>query len=438
MKDYFRQIIRQKIVDAIAAPPTPLTRRDTWLPTVANKATAVIGIRRAGKTSLLRQIMADRQAQGTPKEGLLYFSFEDERLAGLQATDLAIVMEEYYRLYPEWRDQRRAIFFLDEIQVVPGWEQFARRILDSESVDLFLSGSSAQMLSREVATSMRGRALEAIVLPFSFRESLRHAGLEPQKTVDHLTKAERSLLDNQLLKHLTQGGFPEAQGLDSRNRTALLTNYVDVVLLRDIVERHGITQPVVLRWMVRQLLGNAAGIFSINKFYTDLKSQGIAVGKDTLHSYLAFLEDTFLLQTVTVSSDSERRRRVNPRKCYPIDTGLIPVFDRSGKANLGHALETGIYIELLRRGAEISYLRTTNGYEVDFHICYPEGTEALIQVCVNLDDLDTMKREIRALLDAAQEYPQAGLFLITLTPPAQAGIPENITVCTAVDWLLQQ
>lgn len=438
MKDYFRQIIRQKIVDAIAAPPTPLTRRDTWLPTVANKATAVIGIRRAGKTSLLRQIMADRQAQGTPKEGLLYFSFEDERLAGLQATDLAIVMEEYYRLYPEWRDQRRAIFFLDEIQVVPGWEQFARRILDSESVDLFLSGSSAQMLSREVATSMRGRALEAIVLPFSFRESLRHAGLEPQKTVDHLTKAERSLLDNQLLKHLTQGGFPEAQGLDSRNRTALLTNYVDVVLLRDIVERHGITQPVVLRWMVRQLLGNAAGIFSINKFYTDLKSQGIAVGKDTLHSYLAFLEDTFLLQTVTVSSDSERRRRVNPRKCYPIDTGLIPVFDRSGKANLGHALETGIYIELLRRGAEISYLRTTNGYEVDFHIRYPEGTEALIQVCVNLDDLDTMKREIRALLDAAQEYPQAGLFLITLTPPAQAGIPENITVCTAVDWLLQQ
>lgn len=438
MKDHYRQIIRQKIVDSIATPPPVLTRRDVWLPSVKNKATAVIGMRRAGKTSLLWQILAERQQAGTPREGLLYFSFEDERLAGLQATDLAIVMEEYYRLYPEWRDQRRATFFLDEIHVVPGWEQFARRMLDNESVDLFLSGSSAQMLSREVATSMRGRALEAIVLPFSFRESLRHAGLEPQKTVDHLTKAQRSLLDNQLLKHLTQGGFPEAQGLDDRNRTALLTNYVDVVLLRDIVERHNITQPLVLRWMVRQLLGNAAGIFSINKFYTDLKSQGVAVAKDTLHSYLAFLEDTFLLQTVTVASDSERRRRVNPRKCYPIDTGLIPVFDRSGKANLGHALETGIYIELLRKGAEISYLRTTNGYEVDFHVRYPEGTEALIQVCVNLDDLDTMRREIRALHDAAQEYPQAGLFLITLTPPAQTDIPENITVSTAVDWLLQQ
>jgi len=438
MKDHFRQIIHQKIVDAIAAPPPTLTRRDTWLPKVANKATAVIGMRRAGKTSLLWQIMTDRQAQGTAPEGLLYFSFEDERLAGLQAADLSIVLEEYYRLYPEWRDQRRAAFFLDEIQLVPGWEQFARRMLDSESVDLFLSGSSAQMLSREVATSMRGRALEAVVLPFSFRESLRHAGREPQKTANRLTKAQRSLLDSQLLTYLSQGGFPEAQGLDSRNRTTLLNNYVDVVLLRDIVERHAISQPVVLRWMVRQLLGNAAGTFSINKFHADLKSQGIAVGKDTLHAYLAFLEDTFLLQTITLASDSERRRRVNPRKCYPIDTGLIPVFDRSGKTNLGHALETGVYIELVRRGAVISYLRTKNGFEVDFHARYPEGSEALIQVCVNLDDPTTMSREIRALQDAAQSYPQAGLFLITLTPPTPTVSPENITVCNAADWLLEQ
>lgn len=436
MNDHFRQIIRQKIVDAIAAQPPVLTHRDTWLPTIANKATAVIGMRRAGKTSLLWQIMADRVQQGTSRKGLVYFSFEDERLAGLQAADLSILLEEYYRLYPEWRDQRRATFFLDEIQIVPGWEQFARRILDSESVDLFLSGSSARMLSREVATSMRGRALEAVVLPFSFRESLRHAGLEPQKTTDYLTKAQRSLLDNQLLTYLSQGGFPEAQGLDTRNRNALLTNYVDVVLLRDIVERHDISQPLVLRWMVRQLLSNAAGTFSINKFYADLKSQGIAVGKDTLHTYLMYLEDTFLLQTVTVASDSERRRRVNPRKSYPIDTGLLPVFDRSGKANLGHALETAIFVELLRRGALISYLRTSNGFEVDFHARYPEGTEALIQVCVNLDDPDTMKREIRALQDAAQDYPQAGLFLISLTPPAATDIPKNITIVTAVDWFL--
>lgn len=436
MEDQYRQIVRQKIVDAIAAPLPVLTRRDVWLPDVPNKAIAVIGMRRAGKTSLLWQILADRFARGTPREGLLYFSFEDERLAGMQATDLDMLVEEYYRLHPQWRDQRRATFFLDEIQVVPGWEVFTRRILDSEKIDLYLSGSSARLLSREVATSMRGRAMEAVVQPFSFRESLRHAGREPQKSSEHLTKAEQSLLDNHLVGYLNQGGFPEAQGLDERNRIELLRGYVDVVLLRDVVERHAVSQPLVLRWMVRQLLGNAAGTFSINKFHVDLKSQGIAVGKDTLHSYLSHLEDAFLLRSVAIATDSERRRRVNPRKVYPIDTGLIPIFDRSGKANLGHALETAVFLELNRRGAEVAYVRTACGYEVDFHVRHLDGREELIQVCASVDHPDTFARELRALQDAASEYAQAGRLLITLDKPATLDTPSGVTVVSARDWLL--
>lgn len=436
MNDQYRQIIRQKIVDALAAPVPALTRRDIWLPAVPNKATAVIGMRRAGKTSLLWQILGDRLSQGTPREGLLYFSFEDERLAGMQAKDLDMLVEEYYRLYPEWRDRRRASFFLDEIQVVPGWERFARRLLDSEKVDLFLSGSSARLLSREVATSMRGRAMEAVVLPFSFRESLRHAGREPLKPAERLTKAERSFLDNQLLGYLTHGGFPEAQGLDARSRGELLRGYVDVVLLRDVIERHAVSLPLVLRWMVRQLLGNAAGSFSVNKFHADLKSQGIAVGKDTLHGYLAHLEDAFLLRSLAIATDSERRRRVNPRKVYPIDTGLIPIFDRSGKANLGHALETAVLLELDRRGAETAYVRTANGFEVDFHARHADGRQELIQVCASLDHPDTVAREIRALQDAAVEFPQAGRVLIALDKPAGLDLPTGVTVVAASEWLL--
>lgn len=436
MEDQFRQVVRQKIVDALATPIPVLTRRDAWLPAVPNKATAIIGMRRAGKTSLLWQILADRFAQGSPREGLLYFSFEDERLAGMQVQDLDMLVEEYYRLYPEWRDQRRATFFLDEIQIVPGWEMFARRLLDSENIDLFLSGSSARMLSREVATSMRGRAMEAVVLPFSFRESLRHAGREPLKSPEYLPKAERSLLDNHLLSYLKQGGFPEVQGLDVRNRVALLSGYVDVVLLRDVVERHGISQPLVLRWMVRQLLGNAAGAFSINKFHVDLKSQGIAVGKDTLHTYLGYLEDTFLVRSIAIATDSERRRRVNLRKIYPVDTGLIPIFDRSGKANLGHALETAVFLELYRRGAEVSYVRTASGFEVDFHVRHVEGREELIQACASIDQPTTLAREIRALHDAAKDFPRANLVLVTLDQPALRDSPEGVTVIAARDWLL--
>jgi hypothetical protein len=436
MESQFRTVIRQKIIDAQAAALPVLTRRDSWLPAVKGKATAVIGMRRAGKTSLLWQILADRHASGTPREGLLYFSFEDERLADLRVSDLDLLVESFYQLNPSWRDARRATFFLDEIQLVPGWELFARRLLDSENIDLFLSGSSARLLSREVATSMRGRAMEAIVFPFSFREMLRHAGREPARPTDRLTKAERSQIDKDLQDFLAHGGFPEAQGLDTRNRLELLRTYVDVVLLRDVVERHNLSQPQVLHWMVRQLLGNAAGTFSINKFHADLKSRGVAVGKDTLHRYLAHLEDAFLLCSVDLATDSERRRQVNPRKVYPVDTGLMALFDHSGKANLGHALETAVLHELHRRGAQVNYVRTAGGFEVDFYARDLTGTEALIQVCVDLDQPDTLTREVRALQDAAQAWPKAALQLITLNPVKAGTLPPEIQLHLASDWLL--
>lgn len=436
MESQIRSIIRQKIIDSQAARLPALTRRDVWLPAVPGKAIAVIGMRRSGKTSLLWQILSDRAASGTPREGLLYFSFEDERLADMQMQDLDLLVQSYYQLNPAWRDAQRASFFLDEIQLVPGWELFARRILDSENVDLFLSGSSARLLSREVASSMRGRAMEATVSPFSFREMLRHAGREPAKPPQRLTKAERSQCDKDLLDYLACGGFPEAQGLDARNRLELLRSYVDVLLLRDVVERYNLSQPQVLHWMVRQLLGNAAGSFSINKFHTDLKSRGVAVSKDTLYAYLAHLEDAFLLHCVDIATDSQRRRQVNPRKVYPVDTGLMALFDRSGKANIGHALEAAVLHELLRRAAQVSYVRTPAGYAVDFYARSQSGAETLIQVCAELDDPATLAREVRALQDAAGTWPNAALHLITLQAPANLTLPTDIQLHLAVDWLL--
>jgi hypothetical protein len=436
MKEQFRQIVRQKIIDGLAAPVPAFTRRDVWLPAVPGKAVAVVGMRRAGKTTLLWQVLSDRRKGGAAREGLLYFGFEDERLAGMQAKDLDLLVEEYYRLHPDWRQGSRATFFLDEIQSVPGWERFARRLLDEENVDLFLSGSSARLLSKEVATSMRGRAMEATVYPFSFQESLRHAGKEPAPKKRGLTKAQVSMLEQTLGMYLGGGGFPEAQGLDGRNRSELLRGYVDMVLFRDVVERHAVTQPVVLRWMVRQLLANAAGLFSVNRFYKDLKSQGLAAGKDTLHAYLGHLQDAFLLQSVAIASDSVRRRQVNPRKVYPIDTGLIPLFDRSGRANLGHALETAVLWELKRRGAEAGYVRTEGGYEVDFLARYPDGRQDLIQVCADLDDPKTRDREIRALLDAREQFPAAAPVLVAYNKPPVVEVPEPVKLIPAVEWFL--
>lgn len=436
MEIQFRPIIRQKILDAQAAPLPPLTRRDVWLPNVKGKAIAVIGMRRAGKSSFLWQLLAERHANGVAREGLLYFSFEDERLAGMQASDLDTLLDEFYRLHPAWRDQQRCTFFLDEIQLITGWEMFVRRIIDSENIELFISGSSAKMLSREVATSMRGRALETVVTPFSFREALRHSGQEPAKPASRLTKAELSQLDHALMRYLDQGGFPEAQELDSRSRLELLRNYVDVVLLRDVVERHNLSQPQVLRWLVQQLLGNAAGSFSINKFHADLRSRGVPIGKDTLHQLLSHLEDAFLLCSIGLATDSVRRKQVNPRKVYPVDTGLMALFDKSGKSNAGHALETAVLHELQRLGATVTYVHTRAGFEVDFHATLPDGQEWLVQVCLDASAPDTLAREVRALQDAQQDWPNARLLLVTLFMPPALALPAKIELHRAATWLL--
>jgi predicted AAA+ superfamily ATPase len=437
MENSFRPLLRQKILDAQAARLPGLTRRDVWCPAVAGKALAVIGMRRAGKTSFLWQLLADRHAQGTAREGLLYFSFEDERLAGMRTADLDLLVEEYFSLHPQWRDGQRCTFFLDEIQLVSGWELFVRRLLDTENIELFVSGSSAKLLSREVATSMRGRALEAVVTPFSFREALRHAGREPSRSANRLTKAEHSQLTHDLAEYLRVGGFPEAQGMDTRTRHELLRNYVDVVLLRDVMERHNLSQPQILRWLVQQLLGNAAGAFSIHKFFSDLRSRGTAVGKDTLHQMLAHLEDAFLLSTVGLATDSARRRQVNPRKVYPVDTGLMALFDPSGKPNVGHALETAVLHELHRRGAAVDYVLTPGGFEVDFCARWPEGHVWLVQVCADLSDASTLARELRALEDARASWPQARKMLVALYTPAVANLPPGIELHRATTWLLE-
>lgn len=430
-------LLRLKLAEALTAPPPPLTRRDVHLPAVQGKALAVIGVRRSGKTTFLWQCLEERRAAGTPRDSLILLSLEDDRLTGLQVPDLAWLMEEYFRQHPARRGDRRVTLFLDEVQVVLGWEAFARRMIDTEKVGLFLSGSSARLLSREVASSMRGRALEVLVHPFSFREALRHAGAEPKTAWNRLASRARSDLDHRLRRYLVTGGFPEVQDLDDRDRGLVLRSYVDVVVLRDVIDRHAVSNPVALRWLQRQLLANPAGLFSVQKFHDALRSQGIPVAKGTLHAYLAHLEDAFLIRTVSMHTASERQRMVNPRKAYPVDPGLIPVYERSGRPNLGHALETVVFLELERRGHEAAYVRTAQGHEVNFLATAAGEPPLLIQVCADLLDAATYDREVRALLAACAEHRPARALLLTLesTPP-RPPLPSPLEWRSAGDWLL--
>jgi hypothetical protein len=419
-----------------ASPPAAFTTRDSRLPDVPGKAHAVIGMRRAGKTTFLRQLLAERR-HALPPERALYLSFDDDRLAGVKVEQLGFLLEEFYRRHPSLRGRESVLWLLDEIQLVPGWERFVRRVMDSEKAEIVVSGSSARMLSREVHTSLRGRGMETVIRPFGFREFLRHRGEEPARPARQWTAAERSLVEKRFREFLVEGGFPEAQGLTAALRIELLQGYVDTVLFRDVVERFEVTQVAALRWVVRQCLRNAAGSFSIHRLSQDLKSQGHGVARDAVSAMLGHLVDAFLLSAVPLATESERKRNSNPRKIYPADPGLIPAFDASGRTNLGHALETAVLNELERRRAEVGYLKTADGLEVDFLARYPAGGEELIQVRATLSSPATGARELRALAAAAEEHPRATQRLLVLDRDAlaQADAP-GVEAQPAYEWLL--
>jgi uncharacterized protein len=431
------ELIRLKLSESLEPPPAAITRRNIRLPKIPGKPLAVIGVRRGGKSSFLHQCRSDRIAAGRPRESQLMLGLEDERLVGMTALDLGWAIDEHARQFPAIRANGLLTLYLDEIQSVDGWESLVHRLVEAKDVEIFISGSSAKLLSREVATAARGRLLEVQVHPFSFREALRHAGTEPSAPWHELGPSERAGLEAALRSYLREGGFPEAQGTDVRDRARLLTGYVDTMVMRDVIERHTVSNPTVLRALQRQLLSTPGGSFTVQKFYNALKSQGIPVSKETLHAYLGHLQDAFLIRVLDMHSTSERQRMVNPRKIFPIDTGLIPLYEQPGREHRGRALETAVLLELERREHTVTWLRVDEDREVDFLATRPGDSAMLVQVCLDTTDDATWEREVLALELAAGKHPDAVAILITAdqTPPLR-NLPGRLKWYSATEWLL--
>lgn len=422
------------VADALERPLPPLTRRDVRLPGLPGKVDAVIGMRRSGKTWFLYQHMAELTSTGVPREAILYLNLEDERLLTLAARDLARIPDAFYRRTPQLKD-RECHFLLDEVQAVPGWERFVRRLLDTERVRLVVTGSSSRLLGREIATSLRGRSLTTEVFPFSFAETMRHAGLDvPGRRPGG---RGRAVIENAFQKYLYHGGFPEVQGLTQEHRARVLQGYLDVVILRDVVERHGVTSVTALRALIRHVVNAPATPLSVHRFHNDLRSRGVACGKNTLYELMQHLEDAYLLFEVPIRSRSERVRAVNPRKVYLIDTGLVVACRRPVAEDEGRLLENLVFLDLRRRGFDLSYHRTASGREVDFVVASRDGPTRLVQVCADLTDPDTRRREVLALEEAMSETGAEHATLVTLNEegvlPCAGG---RIRLVPAWMWLL--
>ena len=408
-----------------------ITPRRVHTRNLPGKADAVIGMRRAGKSwLLLGEISAARRA-GAPEGSILYVSLEDDRLTGVDVTDLAGLLEAWYRRHPE-AARGPGWLILDEVQVVPGWERFVRRVLDGGITRIAVTGSSARLLSKEIATAMRGRSLPVEVLPFGFDEWLAHRGIAtPARWPPG--PAERAVLVHAFDRYLDVGGFPEVAGRTDGDRRAILRDYVDVVLLRDVLERHAATNLPALRRLVTRFVSTPGSSFSVHKFHNDLRSQGIAIGKDALYASVDHVEDAYLGFRVAIRSESERVRATNPVKLYPIDPGLARAF--ATRAEVGHLLEDAVYLELRRRGGEITWLRTRQGFEVDFAIDHADGL-GLVQVCADWSDPVTRARELRALEAAMQELGVEEARVVTLVDTGEE-LGGRVRVVPAWEWVLR-
>lgn len=373
-------------------------------------AKVAIGMRRSGKTYFLFQIIHDLIEEKIPLETILYLNFEDDRLLPLDHKKMGELIDAWYTLYPHLH-QKKCYLFLDEVQNVDGWPIVIRRLLDTKNIQLYLTGSSAKLLSKEIASSLRGRSIALEIFPFSYTEFINHHQLEIPKspfgkqTLDHQRK--------QVLEYFQIGGFPAVQSMDRTARLEVLQNYVETVVFRDIVERYKITNILLLKYLIRFLLKNVGAPFTVYKFFNDIKSQGYRVSKDTLYTYMGYLEDAFLIFTVPLFTELLRRLQTTPKKVYAVDNGLLNANTFNVSTNNGKLFENQVYLDLRRQGKKIYYYRTAEGYEVDFVTQDAEGRCELIQVVWEAEEVDTIRREELALEQAKKELGLPGS-LITL------------------------
>ena len=410
MKELFKQLIVDFHKREI---PVPMQRDipSFNLPDKLHKAFTLIGMRRSGKTWTLFQKMRQLFDEGVERERVIYINFEDDRLLGMSLNDMASILDAFYELYPGLIKEGDLYLFFDEIHSVQGWERFIRRMLDNEPYKIYLTGSSAKMLSKEIATSLRGRTLVREIFPYSFREYLRHIGEECDAT---LSTKEKAVLKSNLNNYLLVGGFPEVVGVDESLHREVLQGYVETVIYRDIVERYDVSNVQVLRKLLVHCLQNPASSFSVNKMYNMLKSQGYAVSKNSLYDFMKYFEDAYCLFSVPAFNLSGKKASMIPCKIYPVDPGLIKAY--SVERNFQHwsALESAVFSALRQKERQINYFITETGQEVDFLTTSDEGVRQLYQVSMSLKDEDTRKREVVALQRAMKEMGLKETCIITM------------------------
>ena len=364
-----------------------LHERSLQLPLNKQRIVTVTGVRRCGKSSLLHLTINRLLASGVDKEQILYIGFDDERLANMDVSDFDEILQAYRLMYPD-RPLSSVYMFFDEIQIVKGWELFVLRVYKSYCKNVYVTGSTAQMLSGEMSSALRGWPDEYTEYPLSFKEFIAFKGVKANR----YTEEGAALMANMFKSYLLTGGFPQAVLANvETERVKLLQAYFNTMLFRDMIEHYNISaSPSVVRYFLKRVFNNITKPSSVNNIYNGLKSQGLKLSKDSLYQWLDYACNIFLLHKVPKYSKSIIKQSTSLSKYYVVDFALAKSVLLPQSEEKGKALENAVYMHLARHLNENEQIYYFNeGAECDFVIANDEGVKELIQVCWELDEFNT-------------------------------------------------
>ncbi len=401
-----------------------LMERELKINEVEGKAITIVGVRRAGKTSFLLHHFRKLRDEG---KNVIFFPFDDDRIYPPSLETIGTVIKVAKEIYPEGKIH----FFFDEIQEVEGWERAVKRIVEREKHRVFLTGSSSRLLSREIATQLRGRTISYEIFPFSFREIIRLNNLKVSK---YYTEDEEAKIKSLLRKHLEWGGFPE---LWTKNyfEDKILREYMDVMLYRDLIERYGIRNHRAIKLFLKATISSFSKRISIRKLSSYMESEGIKVSRNTLHNYLEYSRDSYIIFPVRKYSRSLREVEQSKPKIYPIDSGIVRVFAHRTSEDFGRLMEWAVFMELRRKYIEnknIFYYVTSSGKEIDFLLNF-ENEKRIIEVTYEYDEM-----HIKKIFRAMEELKiKEGLLLTWDTSDIVERGEKKIKIIPLWRWLLE-
>ncbi|MCL6103422.1 MAG: ATP-binding protein [Bacteroidetes bacterium] len=375
--EFLREILEQQKI-AIGAKDVGMKREQLQsLPDTRSHALIVSGIRRCGKSTLLFQLLRERYPQA------VYLNFDDPRLY-----DFGI--EDFVKLDELVKESGSTVLMFDEIQLIKGWERYVRQKLD-ENFQVFVTGSNASLLSRELGSSLTGRHINKELFPFSYNEYCRFHDLTPC--------AETTL------SYLKEGGFPEYQ---KQKSDEILTSLLDDILIRDIAVRYNIRDVRTLQRLTLFLLSNIGNRVTGNKLKTTF---GIS-SATTILEYFSHLEQSYLLAFIPMFDYSLKKQNISPRKVYAIDTGLVEITTPRFTKDAGHKLENLVFLALRRLSKEVYYFSGSG--ECDFLLMDRGVISRAVQVCLELNS-DNLQRETSGLFEAMKAFQLPEGIIVTLS-----------------------